>query len=75
MLKRGRYHNELTRFRYDVVLHVEAGSEPLAQVEWLQWEADGGLGESALREALEGGRAQALGIRGVPSRPVPPNPA
>ena len=26
--KRGRIHNEMTRFRYDVVLHVEPGQCP-----------------------------------------------
>ncbi|HSG39011.1 MAG TPA: AMP-binding protein, partial [Thermoanaerobaculia bacterium] len=34
LLKRGRWHNELTRFRYDVVLHTEeAGAVPLSLVD------------------------------------------
>jgi|GEM_PF-3607387 len=38
-LKRGRYHNELTKFRYDVVLHLGTDSEPSPVDQWLQWEA------------------------------------
>ena len=30
--KRGRYHNELTRFRYDVILHVESEVSPSCMI-------------------------------------------
>ena len=35
-IKRGSYHNEFTRFRYDVLLHV-GGTEPVAAIEWQDW--------------------------------------
>ncbi|MEA2692905.1 MAG: hypothetical protein QOJ16_2292, partial [Acidobacteriota bacterium] len=43
-LKGGRAHNELTQFRYDVVLHLagDPGEEPPAApaVRWLDWQRD-----------------------------------
>jgi amino acid adenylation domain-containing protein len=39
-LKRGRYHNELTRFRYDVVLHIGAAEKKQVDAPCLNWEAD-----------------------------------
>ncbi|MEP6605522.1 MAG: amino acid adenylation domain-containing protein, partial [Nitrosospira sp.] len=38
--KRGRYHNELTRFRYDVVLQVSDGCAAIASKRW-NWCQDG----------------------------------
>lgn len=39
LLKRGRHHNELNRFRYDVLLH--AGERPDAvTLEWQRWPGD-----------------------------------
>ncbi|HET8844749.1 MAG TPA: phosphopantetheine-binding protein, partial [Ktedonobacteraceae bacterium] len=35
--KRGRYNNELTCFRYDVVLHLDSGEEPAKNLSWLDW--------------------------------------
>src|SRR5262249_25126513 len=46
--KYGIHHNELTRFRYDVILHT--GPPALAEPgEWLDWRADR-LGPAGLRE-------------------------
>ena len=39
-LKRGRYHNELTRFRYDVMLHIGAAEKNHADAPCLNWQAD-----------------------------------
>ena len=36
-LKRGRHHNELTRFRYDVVLRIGETEGAPADVSWLDW--------------------------------------
>ncbi|MER6874000.1 amino acid adenylation domain-containing protein, partial [Amycolatopsis sp. NPDC000673] len=58
--KRGRYRNELTRFRYDVVLTVGDGSErpeAVPAAEWRDWEAD----EFSLQE-----------LRRLVRDPVPP---
>ena len=64
-LKRGRAQNELTRFRYDVVLHV---GEPDVQLEcpWLDWDTQF-LSLDALREVLAQTQPDVLGIGCVPN--------
>ncbi len=63
LLKRGRHANELTRFRYDVILHVGSGDgetegdEPLSRA----WESLSGL-ERLLEE-----RPAALAVAGIPN--------
>ena len=37
--KRGRAHNELTKYRYDAILEVGPGAEGEPQA-WLDWEED-----------------------------------
>ena len=64
-LKRGRYHNELSRFRYDVVLHVGPAGEPEASE--LSW-PDEGLGLADLRQLLGSAEAPAaLRVTGIPN--------
>jgi amino acid adenylation domain-containing protein len=36
-LRRGRQHNELTRFRYDVTLRVAADVGSAAECDWVEW--------------------------------------
>ncbi|HEX6288127.1 MAG TPA: class I SAM-dependent methyltransferase [Herpetosiphonaceae bacterium] len=67
-LKSGRYHNELTRFRYDVVLHVEPDRAADGEPAWLEWHA--GLTLPMMRHALEETRPRAFGIRQVPNAPL-----
>ena len=71
--KRGAARNELTKFRYQVVLHVEdaragadgAGDDGAPVDEgWLDWEQVGSL--PALTARLAAG-PEALGVRGVPN--------
>jgi amino acid adenylation domain-containing protein len=70
-LKPGRYQNELSQFRYDVVLEVGTqalGEQQLIeqqQQDWLQWNASLSLAD--IRKQLESAPEQALGIRGVPN--------
>jgi len=40
-LKRGRYWNEMSQFRYDVVLHVGAQPVQPLEVVWQDWQAEG----------------------------------
>ncbi|HEX2187810.1 MAG TPA: amino acid adenylation domain-containing protein, partial [Longimicrobiaceae bacterium] len=63
--KRGEYDNEVSRFRYDVVLHLDVAAAATAPVvrEWSGEDADG------LR-ALAEGSASALLVRGVPDARV-----
>jgi len=67
--KRTRYHNELSRFRYQVVIHVGEPTPPGVSPPWLDWDA-GELTLPVLRRLLETGRPDALGIARVPNARV-----
>ena len=67
-LKRGQTRNELTSFRYDVVLHV-GGPVPLLECPWLDW-SDQDLGPEQLREILSRTRPEVLGVAGIPNARV-----
>ncbi len=67
-LKRGRAHNELTSFRYDVVLHVGT-SVPLLECPWMDWSAEN-LSLERLREILSGDHPEVLGVAGIPNARV-----
>lgn len=64
-LKRGRFHNELSKFRYDVALHV--GSEPVRRLAqpWLDWQTEE-LHLGDIRRILTTTTPEILAIRGVP---------
>jgi len=64
-LKRGRYHNELSKFRYDVTLRV--GSEPVepAKQPWLDWQIEE-LHLENIRRILTTTTPEILAIKGVP---------
>jgi amino acid adenylation domain-containing protein len=69
-LKRGVHDNELTRFRYDVVLHVGEEALELSEVpEWREWSREGWT-VGTLRERLMSSRPEVLGFRSVPNRRV-----
>ncbi|HSU13784.1 non-ribosomal peptide synthetase, partial [Longimicrobium sp.] len=65
-VKRGEYDNEVSRFRYDVVLHLDV--EPAGMVEPVvhPWDGEDTVG---LRARIEGS-APALLVRGVPDARV-----
>ena len=65
-LKRGSHHNELTKFRYDVTLHVGPRLHPQIMPDWLDW-PDHGLTLSSVRELLRTTRSEVLGLRRVPN--------
>ncbi|MFC8226301.1 non-ribosomal peptide synthase/polyketide synthase [Streptomyces sp. NPDC057287] len=69
-VKRGRHHNELTRYRYDVTLHkpLVTPASPTASVE-LAW-GHQITGTAGLRELLAQPPAEVLRITGVPNRRV-----
>jgi SAM-dependent methyltransferase/acyl carrier protein len=64
-LKRGGYQNELNKFRYEVVLHVDG--EPVRRVDqtWLDWRLDQ-LDINKTRQLLMETTPDILAIRGVP---------
>ncbi|HEU4558250.1 MAG TPA: AMP-binding protein, partial [Longimicrobium sp.] len=65
-VKRGEYDNEVSRFRYDVVMHLDAGPADAADLAVREW---GGEDADGLR-ALAEGSASALLVRGVPDARV-----
>jgi amino acid adenylation domain-containing protein len=65
LLKRGRHHNELTRFRYDVILHIEAEVNPV-DLTWLDFQQEGQT-LSAVRQMLVETEPEVLGITSVPN--------
>ena len=77
-LKRGRYQNELTRFRYDVILHVEAGAQgqnPKSTMQnpqsilWLDWQHNN-LTLAAVRERVRQTNTERLRITRIPNARV-----
>ncbi|MFE0043489.1 non-ribosomal peptide synthetase [Streptomyces albireticuli] len=68
--KRGASANEMTRFRYDVLLTVGQRDEPPAECAWLDWSAEG-LTVSALRTLLAG-RPGTLAVYDVPNARLRP---
>jgi len=68
-VKRGAEHNELTKFRYDVILQVggeTAPDTPSLEIEWRDWQRSG-LSLAALRQRLMETQPIALGLSRVPN--------
>ncbi|MDJ0620296.1 MAG: amino acid adenylation domain-containing protein [Calothrix sp. MO_192.B10] len=65
-LKRGRYHNELSRFRYDVLLHIGKEVCPQVEMAWLDWQKDA-LSVPSVRQLIQQTQPEMLGIKRVPN--------
>jgi hypothetical protein len=65
-LKRGRHHNELTRFRYDVILHVGKEAQPSADPHWIDWR-EHRFTPAAIRQLLMETKPEMVGIAHVPN--------
>jgi len=66
-LPRGRHHNEMTQFRYNVLLHIETETPSYADNGiWLDWTKDQ-LTLSKVRQHLEAVQPETLGITGIPN--------
>ncbi len=64
-LRRGRHENEMTKFRYDVILHIADPSTPNV-AESLSWSSDE-LTLAGLRERLEQAQPDLLCVTDVPN--------
>ena len=64
LLKRGRHQNELTRFRYDVVLHIETDACRFEH-NWIDWQVNS-MTLTGIGERLQQG-VTTLGIRNIPN--------
>ncbi|MFD9410220.1 amino acid adenylation domain-containing protein [Streptomyces sp. NPDC059989] len=68
-IKRGVHHNELTRYRYDVVLGTGEPVADLSAVPRLDWDAQP-AGIAELEEHLRAQRPAALRVASVPNRRI-----
>ena len=66
LLKRGKAHNELTRYRYDVVLHVGETNSALSRQE-VEWQA-GDLTVAELVSRFDRQQLASVNILNVPNR-------
>ena len=65
-LKRGRHHNELTRFRYDVVLRIGETESAPADASWVDW-GEQKLTVSSLRQLLGETEPEVLRLAHIPN--------
>src|SRR4029077_7352596 len=68
-LKAGSYDNELSRFRYDVTLHLGKKEQVMPPDRWLVWD-EAGSWRQALAEAARLEPHLAFGVRGIRDRRV-----
>jgi SAM-dependent methyltransferase len=64
--KRGRFDNELTRFRFNAILSVGAPAEPSIAPSWLDW-SDLQLTMDSVKEALAKPECQILALKNIPN--------
>ncbi len=64
-LRRGRHHNEMSRYRYDVVLRVGSAAPAALSPEWLDWRGQE-LTVAAVRHRLAEA-PESLALRGMPN--------
>ncbi|MEH2333128.1 amino acid adenylation domain-containing protein [Nostoc sp.] len=66
LLERGCSQNELTKFRYDVILHVDDKAPQTKEITWLDWNKED-LTLSSVRRILGETAPQFLGLTSVPN--------
>src|SRR5262249_36375552 len=64
-LKRGRHHNELTRYRYDVILHIGSDNRAFGAAT-VNWQRDS-LSPEDLRGLLAANTCESLLVQNVPN--------
>jgi amino acid adenylation domain-containing protein len=65
-LKRGRHHNELTRFRYDVILHIGGEACAPPEIKLLDWQRDE-MTFSRVEQMLRESEPDALAVTNIPN--------
>ncbi|MEM6398887.1 MAG: amino acid adenylation domain-containing protein, partial [Cyanobacteria bacterium P01_D01_bin.116] len=65
-LKPGDYHNELTLFRYDVIIHVAQKAYSTVTPRWLDYDEDG-LNLSAIKQLLVDKKPEIIGVKHIPN--------
>ncbi|MEM1254577.1 MAG: amino acid adenylation domain-containing protein [Cyanobacteria bacterium P01_H01_bin.21] len=69
LLKQSQFHNELTQFRYDVVLHVGSTPQSMLKTVWTDWHSSYG-DLTNLRQQLTQSPTKALGFCNIPNARV-----
>jgi amino acid adenylation domain-containing protein/non-ribosomal peptide synthase protein (TIGR01720 family) len=67
--KRGRARNELTKFRYEVILHVDTRAQFSTDHEWVDWQEQAMTLPDVRRMLIEK-KPETLSIKGVPNSRV-----
>ncbi|MBD2410053.1 non-ribosomal peptide synthetase [Nostoc calcicola FACHB-389] len=65
-LQRGYAHTEMSRFRYDVVLHLDRKDMPVAEPQWLDWQTQQ-LNLETIEKILTTQQPDLLGIQNIPN--------
>jgi amino acid adenylation domain-containing protein len=65
-LQRGYAQTEMSRFRYDVVLHLDQTDIPVAEPQWLNWQ-DQQLNLETIEKILTTQQPDLLGIKDIPN--------
>nr|RNJ68501.1 MAG: amino acid adenylation domain-containing protein [Leptolyngbya sp. IPPAS B-1204] len=68
-LKRGHYANEMTKFRYDVVLHIDSEIRPAIESQNLDWQKDQ-LTLESIKDFLQNNYFNLLKITRVPNQRI-----
>ncbi|MDI1279363.1 non-ribosomal peptide synthetase [Methylobacter sp.] len=67
--KRGRFRNEMSQFRYDVVLHIDTQTDDLGDLNWIDWKVEK-LTLLDLRQILTERIPEILAIKNIPNARV-----
>jgi amino acid adenylation domain-containing protein len=73
-LKRGYSHTEMSRFRYDVILHLDQVDIPLTQPQCLDWQEQQ-LNLATIERILTTEQPDLLGIKSIPNARLTPEMA
>ncbi|MHC0062934.1 amino acid adenylation domain-containing protein [Nostoc sp. UIC 10890] len=65
-LQRGYAQTEMSRFRYDVILHLDRVDIPVASPQWLDWQAEE-LNLETIEKILTTQQPDLLGIKNIPN--------
>ena len=69
LLKQSQFHNELTQFRYDVVLSIGFPPQSMLETHWTDWN-ESCFDLAKLRQRLKKPSNKALGFRNIPNARV-----
>ncbi|MEH2366281.1 amino acid adenylation domain-containing protein, partial [Nostoc sp.] len=66
-LQRGYAQTEMSRFRYDVVLHLDQTISAVAEPQWLDWQSHQQLNLETIERILTTQQPDLLGIKDIPN--------